>query len=145
MLPHSRPEPPSRRAVLSTAAWAVPAFVVSVPLPAWAAASAAAPVTVSTPGDQIPPSGEVWLTVRALSAEGTPVVGASVSLSGPQGARFGAADGTTDGTGAYSTFFDLAQPSATPGSTVTVTAVVGGRSGAVALTVVGPWGSCSAG
>lgn len=141
----SRPDAASRRAVLTTAAWAVPAIVVSTPVPAWAAASAPAPVSISTPGDEVPPSGEVWLTVTVRSAQATPLGGQSVSLSGPPGARFGSASGTTDGTGAYSTFFDLADPSATPGSTVTVTAVVGGSNGAVALTVVGPEGSCTAG
>lgn len=144
-MPVDLPSPPSRRAMLATAVWGLPAVILSVPLPASATASAGAPVTVSTPGDQTPPSGEVWLTVTARSADGSALAGASLTLTGPSGARFGSAAGITDAAGSFSTVFDLQQPSAAPGSTVTVTAVVGGRSGSAALTVVGPFGSCRAG
>jgi|GEM_PF-6631268 len=144
-MPVNLRSPPSRRAMLATAVWGLPAVILSVPLPASATASAGAPVTVSTPGDQTPPSGEVWLTVTARSADGSALAGASLTLTGPSGARFGSAAGITDAAGSFSTVFDLQQPSAAPGSTVTVTAVVGGRSGSAALTVVGPFGSCRAG
>ncbi len=128
---------PSRRTVVGAGLWSAPVLAMASSAPAFAAASGQQALTLSVPTSGIPSSGPVQLTTVVRDAQGAPVAGAPVSLSGPLGSTFGGADGVTDGAGAYTTSFDLGKPWATPGSTISITAVSGGQSASQPFTVLG--------
>ncbi|WP_298874877.1 hypothetical protein [uncultured Microbacterium sp.] len=127
----------SRRAVVGAGLWSAPVLAMASSAPAFAAASGQQALTLSVPTSGIPSSGPVQLTTVVRDAQGAPVAGAPVSLSGPLGSTFGGADGVADGAGAYTTSFDLGKPWATPGSTISITAVSGGQSASQPFTVLG--------
>ncbi|MDU0344267.1 hypothetical protein RWH44_01005 [Microbacterium sp. KSW2-29] len=127
----------SRRTVVGAGLWSAPVLAMASSAPAFAAASGQQALTLSVPTSGIPSSGPVQLTTVVRDAQGAPVAGAPVSLSGPLGSTFGGADGVTDGAGAYTTSFDLGKPWATPGSTISITAVSGGQSASQPFTVLG--------
>ncbi|MCJ1707581.1 RCC1 domain-containing protein [Microbacterium sp. VKM Ac-2923] len=124
-----------RRTLVAAAGWAVPAIAVTTASPAFA--SSGQSVNVSTPSNQAPASGPVTATSIVTNAAGQAVAGQSVSFTGPSGSSFIPATATTDGAGAATSTLDLATPWATPGSSVTISAVTGSGSASRALRVVG--------
>lgn len=134
-----RPAPagPSRRAVVGAGVWSAPALALASSAPAFAAASGQQVITLSTPEFTVPSSGAVTVSTTVTDAQGAPVAGALVSLTGPSGSWFGAADGTTDGSGVYETKFDLSKTWAKPGSSISLTAVSGSATVSQSFTVRG--------
>ncbi|WP_314452559.1 Ig-like domain-containing protein [uncultured Microbacterium sp.] len=130
------PLPPTRRTVLTGAAWAVPAIALTAASPAYAGSNSAL-ITVSTPQQQIVATGATTVTATVTTEAGAPAVGKAVSFTAPSGAVVTPSIATTDGNGVATAQIDLGTPWRTPGSTVIVTATVGGDSKAQALTVLG--------
>lgn len=124
-----------RRTVLAGAALAVPAVTMMVSTPAWAASGES--ITLSAPAMCVPASGGGRVTALVKDAANQPLSGTAVSFSGPSGASFSPSSSTTSGAGEATTQLDLGTPWATPGSTVTVTAVTATASTSMAFTVSG--------
>lgn len=130
------PSHPSRRTIIGAAAWGVPALSIASATPAFANTSDQPQVRLAVADGRVPATGTVTVTATVLSAQGQPAAGQSVSLTGPAGAVFGDAVGTTAGDGTFATTFDLNRPGAKPGSSVTLTAVSGNASTSTAATVL---------
>ena len=85
------------------------------------------------------------MTVTVKDTQNQPAAGQPVSFSGPDGSSFDAADGITNGAGQYTANFNLNKPWATPGDTVTVSAVSGSGNASQSFGVLGAnviaWGS----
>lgn len=126
---------PSRRTVLTSAAWAIPAVSLAVATPAFATSGPG--VTLSSPSNRVLASGQTTITASVNGPSGSPSTGAAVSFIGPSGSTFNPPSTTTDAAGSASTTFDLKNTWATPGSSVTVTAVSGASSTSQSFTVVG--------
>ena len=126
---------PRRRTVLTGAAWAVPAIVLTTSAPALAASTNV--LTVSTPSLRVVADGSTTVTAMVKTTAGVGVAGQAVSFSGPSGSTFSPSSSTSNGSGTATTAFDLNAPWAVPGSTVSVTAISGGVSKSQALTVIG--------
>lgn len=124
---------PSRRTVLQGAAWSVPAVTMMAASPAYAL-SGTFQVTVSSSGMQIAAKGSTVVTVTARDDAGQPAAGKAATLVLPSGVT---ATGTTDAAGIYAPTVDLADEWAKPGSTATVTAIVGSSNASAGLTVLG--------
>ncbi|MDQ1122837.1 Ig-like domain-containing protein [Microbacterium trichothecenolyticum] len=137
--------PLSRRTVVAAAAWSVPALSIASATPAFANASQASNLTIAGPSSGVPASGAVPMTVTVKDAQGQPQAGQPVSFSGPDGSSFDAADGVTNGAGQYTANFNLNKPWATPGSTVSVSAVSANANATQSFAVLGAnliaWGS----
>ena len=127
----------SRRTVLGASMLAVPAIAMTTASPAHASSPAQRTVTVTAPSNSVSASGSSQVTVTVTTPAGAALAGSPVSLSGPTGSSFAAADGTTDGAGVFSTTFAVNTPWATPGSIATITAVSDSTTGSGALTVLG--------
>ena len=127
----------SRRAVIAAAAWSVPAVSAFAATPAMAAASGVSTVTLSTPAGGLPARGTAPITVTVRDSLGQPAAGKAVSLSGPAGSAFGAPDGTTNGSGQYTTDLSLNTPWAKPGASVSVTAVTPDANASQSFVVLG--------
>lgn len=125
----------SRRAVIAGAALSVPAIAMMSTSPAWAVSSNS--LSVSTPSGQVRASGATPVSAIVKDPSGAAVTGAVVSFTGPAGASFAPASATTDASGTAATQMDLGTAWATPGSTVTVTAVAGSVSASLPATVLG--------
>jgi len=122
--------PMSRRTIVSGAAWAVPAVLLTTTTPAYAVSSTK--LSVSTPSMQVPASGDVTVTAKLTGSSG-----AVISFTGPAGSTLSPASATTDGSGNTTTQFNLRSPWATPGSTATINAVSGSETKSQPLTVRG--------
>ena len=137
--------PLSRRTVVAAAAWSVPALSIASATPAFANASQVSNLTIAGPSSGVPASGAVPMTVTVKDAQGQPQAGQPVSFSGPDGSSFDAADGVTNGAGQYTANFSLNKPWATPGSTVSVSAVSANANATQSFAVLGAnliaWGS----
>lgn len=135
----------SRRTLVGAAAWGVPAVSLATAVPAWAAASDVTQVSLSVPSNQLPASGATPVVATVRDHLGSPLAGRAVSLTGPAGAVFAPATGTTNGSGQFSTTVNLSTPWATPGKTVTLTAVSGGTAASASALVLGSnlvaWGT----
>jgi alpha-tubulin suppressor-like RCC1 family protein len=127
---------PTRRTVVAAGLWSVPAITLVSSAPAFAG-SATRAITVSSPGNTAVASGVTSLTTSVKTTAGVPLSGEAVSLTGPGRSTFAAANGTTNGSGLYTTSFNVNRAWARPGSTATVTALAGGESGSAALAVLG--------
>jgi alpha-tubulin suppressor-like RCC1 family protein len=127
---------PTRRTVLTGAAWAIPAIALTAATPAFAASNSAL-ITVSTPQQQIVATGATTVTARVTTAAGAPAAGKAVSFTAPSGASVTPSVATTDGNGVATAQVDLGTPWRTPGSTAIVTATVGSDSTSQPLTVLG--------
>lgn len=126
----------ARRTVLGAAAWSVPAISLVATAPA-SAASDANQVSLSVPNNQVAASGVTPVVVTVRDHLGSPLAGQVVSLLGPDGSVLAPATGTTNGSGQFSTTLDLAAPWATPGKTVTLTALSGGTAASETVSVLG--------
>lgn len=126
----------SRRSVVTAGVFAVPAVTLLSQSPALAN-SVLPQVAIEAAGGVIPATGPVAITVTVRSRAGALLPGQVVSLTGPPDSNFASSDGTTDGSGRFTTTFWLAKPWITPGTTVTITAVSTGTSASQAFTVVG--------
>lgn len=136
---NTRPLPPrglTRRTVVVTAAWAAPAVVLVSAVPAFAS-SATLRTTLTVPGTTVPATGSVMLTVTVTDLNGAPLAGRSVTLVAPAGSVLGAPAGVTSGAGVHTSTFDLDDPRAVPGSTITLTAIVDGEQSTATFTVTG--------
>nr|WP_154921826.1 Ig-like domain-containing protein [Microbacterium testaceum] len=136
---------PSRRAVVGAAAFAVPAIAMVATSPAFAQTGqrqismtatpvpgSAASSTDGGSGDQVSgaAAGYEFNVVVTVTDAGTgaALAGQSVALSGPSGVSFGQANGTTSGSGQYST---VASISASGGGSATIAAASPGTGGTV--------------
>ncbi|MBD8218036.1 hypothetical protein IFU40_05225 [Microbacterium sp. CFBP 13617] len=129
---------PSRRAVVAAGVWSVPAIALVAQTPAFAAGSGQDTLVLSSsPTGVVPAAGPTSLTTTITTQTGAPAVGQSISLTGPFGSTFGNASGVTDGTGRYTTAFDLGKPWADPGQFITVSAVSNTATGTGSFTVLG--------
>ncbi len=140
MISPTRPSQPpalSRRSLVTSAAWAVPAIVAATATPAFAVSAQKPTVTVSTPGMQSPAAGDVTATVQVTDADGTTSAGHVVSFTSPEGVSFSPPTPTTSGSGIATTTMTTTNAWATPGSTITITALSDGASGSAAITQLG--------
>lgn len=129
---------PSRRAVITAAAWTVPAVTLAATSPAFAnSPHARKTTTLMTPGMRVPASGNVTVTATVLDSGGAAVAGEAVSFTGPSGATFSPSSTTTDSAGIATTTLDLRDRWATPGSTATVAATAGGETITQGFSVLG--------
>lgn len=126
----------SRRAVVAGAAWSIPAVVLTTVTPAMAV-SGSDVLTLSTPGMRLPSTGSQTVTAVLKDSDDAARPGQAVSFTGPSGADFSPSSATTDGSGTATSDVNLNTPWATPGSTVTLTAVSGTTSVSQSFTVVG--------
>ncbi|MBD8218273.1 hypothetical protein IFU40_06455 [Microbacterium sp. CFBP 13617] len=94
-------------------------------------------MSLSVPNNQLPASGATPVVVTVRDHLGSPLAGQVVSLLGPDGSVFADTTGMTDGAGRFSTTIDLGTPWATPGKTVTLTALSGGTSASASATILG--------
>ncbi|MBD8478598.1 RCC1 domain-containing protein [Microbacterium sp. CFBP 8794] len=127
----------SRRSVVAAGVFAVPAVTLLSQSPASANTSVLPQIAIEAAGGVIPATGPVAVTVTVRSLAGALLPGQVVSLTGPPDSNFASSDGTTDGSGRFTTTFWLAKPWITPGTTITITAVSTGTSASQAFTVVG--------
>lgn len=126
-----------RRTLLVGAAWSVPAIGMMTSTPAFASSTDRTVALSLTSGSTLPAAGSTSLQVTVTSSGGSAFAGAPVTLTGPASATFGSSSGTTDGSGRFSTTVDLGTPWATPGSTVTLSALSDGASASTSPTVLG--------
>lgn len=129
------PDDLPRRTVLTGAAWAVPAIVATTSLPAFAATNAPQ-LAVTTPRMQAVAQGDTNVTVTVDDAAGVPASSGVVSLTGPQGVAFSPPTPFVEHGTARSTM-STTDPWALPGSTLDITAISGGGSTTVGLTILG--------
>lgn len=134
--PTRAPSGLSRRALLGSAAWSVPAIVAVSAVPAVAASSATA-LALTTPNMQVVASGITTLTVQLSGASGQSQAGRAVSFSGPSTAQFTPVTATTDSTGKATTRMTTTDTWATPGSTLTVSATTSDATATGAFTILG--------
>ncbi|CAN3701423.1 hypothetical protein MMX123_01417 [Microbacterium sp. MM2322] len=127
----------SRRSVVAAGVFAVPAVTLLSQSPASANTSVLPQIAIEAAGGVIPATGPVAVTVTVRSLAGAVLPGQVVSLTGPPDSNFASSDGTTDGSGRFTTTFWLAKPWITPGTTITITAVSTGTSASQAFTVAG--------
>lgn len=127
----------SRRSVVAAGVFAVPAVTLLSQSPASANTSVLPQIAIEAAGGVIPATGPVAVTVTVRSLAGALLSGQVVSLTGPPDSNFASSDGTTDGSGRFTTTFWLAKPWITPGTTITITAVSTGTSASQAFTVAG--------
>ncbi|MFJ4160891.1 Ig-like domain-containing protein [Microbacterium testaceum] len=127
---------PSRRTVVTLAAWALPAVALTTATPAFAGSTRTG-TALSTPDMQVPASGGVTVTATVRDSNGAALAGKAVSFTGPSGATFSPASATTDSSGIATTTLDLKNQWATPGSTATVNATVDGKTDSQGFTVLG--------
>ncbi|OZD42167.1 hypothetical protein CH252_27185 [Rhodococcus sp. 06-1477-1B] len=128
---------PSRRAVITNVAWAVPAIAVATAVPAYAASGTAQSLTVASPNMQVVAAGTTPVTGTVTDSSGSPLAGQAVSFTGPAGTSFSPAIATTNGSGVATTTFTTTNTWATPGSTISVTATSSTLNASAALTVLG--------
>lgn len=128
---------PTRRAVVATGAWAVPAVVLASGAPAFAAASNQMTLTIAGPPQGLASTGPNTIVVTARDAVGLPAVGVAVSLSGPPSLLFAKSDGVTNADGTFTTAATLDKPWIDPGSTVEIAAVSDGTQHVQVFTVLG--------
>ncbi|SDO93442.1 Alpha-tubulin suppressor [Microbacterium sp. ru370.1] len=121
--------------MLVGAAWAVPAVSLTVATPAFATSNE--PLTLSSATGRVPAAGASTLTATVRDTSGAPAAGRAVSFAGPANSSFSPASATTDGAGTAQTAFDLRNTWATPGSSVTVSALSDTQNASLALTVLG--------
>lgn len=126
----------SRRTIIAGAAWSVPAVALVASTPALAN-STVSHVSVSGPVSGIPADAAAPVSISVRDAAANPIAGAAVSLTAPAPGTFSQPNGTTDGSGSFSTTFTWGLPWATPGSTVLVTASSGDGTASASLTVLG--------
>lgn len=126
-----------RRTLLVGAAWSVPAIGMMTATPAFASSTDRTIALTLGTGSTVPAAGSTSLQVTVTKSGGAAFAGAPVTLTGPASATFGSGSGTTDGAGRFSTTVDLGTPWATPGSTVTVSALSDGASASTSPTVLG--------
>lgn len=126
----------NRRTIIAGAAWSVPAVALVASTPALAN-STVSHVSVSGPVSGIPADAAAPVSISVRDAAANPIAGAAVSLTAPAPGTFSQPNGTTDGSGSFSTTFTWGLPWATPGSTVLVTASSGDGTASASLTVLG--------
>ncbi len=126
---------PTRRTVLATTAFAVPAIAMTATSPAFASTGAQT-LTVSTPNMQAPAAGNTPVTITVTDNNGQPAPSGAVSLIGPSGVSFSPATPTISNGTAASTM-TTTDNWATPGSTLTITAATSGGNTSAGLTVLG--------
>lgn len=127
---------PSRRTLIAGAAWSVPAIALVSSSPAFAA-SGASSLSLTTPAMRTVAAGTTPATAVVTGSDTKPVVGAPVSFTGPSGTSFSPASTTADASGTATTTLTTTDDWATPGSTLTITAVSGGVTTSAGLTVLG--------
>ncbi len=92
---------PSRRTVVGAGLWSAPVLAMASSAPAFAAASGQQALTLSVPTSGIPLVGSGSADTVVRDAQGAPVAGAPVSLSGPLGSTFGARTASPTVPGVY--------------------------------------------
>jgi alpha-tubulin suppressor-like RCC1 family protein len=138
----ARPAGISRRSVITTAAWSVPAVALTASSPAFAASNSAL-LTLSAPSGRVPAKGATTVTATMTTTGGTPQTGTAVSFTGPTGSTFSPVSAVTNGSGVATTSFDLAKTWTMPGSSVLISAVAGSESKNHTVTVVGANLACA--
>ena len=134
--PPTSTSPPSRRAVLTTALWSVPAIAMTATSPAHAA-SGTPTLTLSVPRMQVPATGAVSVTALLVDENGVPMTGRPVSFTAPTGVTVSTPIPVTDSSGIATTSIDNNDRWATPGSTLTLSAVADGVSATHTATILG--------
>ncbi|MEV7826653.1 RCC1 domain-containing protein [Microbacterium enclense] len=122
----------SRRAVVGASLWSVPAIVAVTSTPAFAASNSRYELSVLPPASVLA-AGATPVSGILTTTAGQPVPGSAMTLT----LGTVSSTGTTDGTGTCTKSMDLQRRWATPGSSVSITALANSLSDSAFSSVVG--------